>query len=159
MVYVSLGSNIDPHKHIKNAAKRLQNEFQKFRTSSIYESASIGFEGENFLNSVVSFETTMSPEKLYDYLHSIEDDAGRVRLNGKAWDSRTLDLDIMLFDGKVGSFGKLNLPSEEIENYAHVFLPLMELAPEIAHPVSGERYKELVNPEKFKQEKIRRLTS
>jgi len=96
-VFVSIGSNIEPERHIENALKQLESDFQNLEVSKIYSSKSVGFEGDNFLNLMVSFDTELEVTTLYDYLHKLEDAEGRERPNGKAWDSRTLDLDIMLF--------------------------------------------------------------
>ena len=55
----------------------------------------------------------------------------------------------MLYGDDIGQFGKVQLPSEEIEQYAHVFLPLTQLNPEVENPVSGQRYVSLVNDNEF----------
>jgi len=94
-VFVSIGSNIEPERHIENALKQLESDFQNLEVSKIYSSKSVGFEGDNFLNLMVSFDTELEVTTLYDYLHKLEDAEGRERPNGKAWDSRTLDLDII----------------------------------------------------------------
>ena len=148
-VYISVGGNIEPRKHIVNALAKLQQQFSNFKASEVYESRAVGFEGDNFLNLVVRFDTDLQVEALYDYLHQLEDQEGRQRPNGKAWDSRTLDLDILLYGDDIGQFGKVQLPSEEIEQYAHVFLPLTQLNPEVENPVSGQRYVSLVNDNEF----------
>jgi len=144
-VFVSIGSNIEPERHIENALKQLESDFQNLEVSKIYSSKSVGFEGDNFLNLMVSFDTELEVTTLYDYLHKLEDAEGRERPNGKAWDSRTLDLDIMLFG---------ELPSQEILTYAHVYLPLMDLNSKVVHPESGECYSELVNMSDFNSQEI-----
>jgi len=152
--FVSIGSNIEPELHIKSALQQLESDFKNLETSRIYSSKSVGFEGGDFLNLMVSFETELTVTDLYDYLHVLEDAEGRERPNGKAWDSRTLDLDIMLFGDLVGQFGKVELPSKEIEQYLHVYQPLVELQADIQHPKLGQNYADIVSQRSFNDQSL-----
>lgn len=152
--YISIGGNIEPKKHISNAIEKLQSKFHNFVASDVYESKAVGFEGDNFLNLVVQFDTDLDIEQLYDYLHELEAQEGRERPNGKAWDSRTLDLDILLYGDKKGQFGHVKLPNDEILQYAHVFLPLIKLSPNIDNPENGELYADQVDVTQFADQQI-----
>jgi len=132
--FISIGSNIEPERHIENALQKLEEDFQNLEASSVYLSKSVGFEGGDFLNLMVSFETDLSVTQLYDYLHKLEDAEGRERPNGKAWDSRTLDLDIMLFGA------------------------LVELQVNIEHPESGQKYTDMVSQKTFQGQEIKVVT-
>ena len=154
IAYISIGSNIDPHLHIKNTIDVLGKKFADLAISSVYESESVGFEGPNFLNLMVSFSSHLSLLDLNQYLHALEDREGRERLNGKAWDSRTLDLDIILFGDMEGIFQGIELPRDEILQHAHVLWPLAELAADKMHSLSQQTCSELRRTTKFPQQKI-----
>lgn len=141
-VYLSLGSNIDRHRHITAGLDALDQLLQQLRISTIYESHSVGFNGSNFLNLVISGETDLSVAELSDKLKKIEDQNGRKR-NGPKFSPRTLDIDILLFGDQQGEVSGIHLPRDEILHNAFVLLPLSELFPEGVHPVLKKTYSEL----------------
>ena len=57
--------------------------------------------------------------------------------------SRTMDIDLLLYGDTVTTAGPVALPRDEIGRYAFVLRPLAELAPALRHPVSGARMDEL----------------
>jgi len=132
-IYISVGSNIDPRKHVEYALADLRREFGGLRQSSIYESRAVGFDGDNFLNLVVSAKTDMTLHQVVDCLHAIEARHGRDRL-GPKFSSRTLDLDLLLYDDVICQADGIHIPREEILFNAFVLLPLAEIAPELMHP-------------------------
>ncbi len=140
-VYVSIGSNIDRERNIGLALQRLADDFGPLQQSSVYESEAVGFDSAPFYNLVVGFETDDSPEQLQDYLHQVEASSGRERTGSLT--ARTLDLDLLLYDDRVISHGRLVLPRADITRYAFVLYPLAEIAPDARHPVSGERYADM----------------
>jgi len=136
-VFVNIGSNIEPRLHIKNSLSALRKRFGALSVSKCYESQAVGFDGDNFLNLSASFSTDLNVTDVNTILHQIEDEAGRERLNGKAWDSRTLDIDILLYGDICGEVDGIELPRSEIVEFAHVLLPLCELAGNKIHPKLG----------------------
>lgn len=154
IAFISVGGNIEPRQHIKSALVKLEKDFGSLTCSSVYESVSVGFEGPNFLNLVVSFASHLSVGELNAYLHDLEDVEGRERLNGKAWDSRTLDLDIVLYGDEFGCVEGVELPRGEILEHAHVLLPLAEIAEEMIHQPTQTAYGELLRKMNFTQQKI-----
>ena len=154
ITFISIGGNISPHEHIKNALTKINEDFSNIETSSIYESESVGFVGPNFLNLVVSFTSHLSLGELNNYLHAIEDIEGRDRVNGKACDSRTLDLDIVLFGEMEGIINGIELPRAEILESAHVLLPLAEIAGDRLHKPTNMTYSDLCQKMDFSQQKI-----
>jgi len=141
-IYISLGSNIEPELHLRNALGCLQHHFFDIRLSPVYETEAVGFEGDPFLNLVVECETTLSPEKVQAELKSIEDKNGRLR-EGPKFSARTLDLDLLLYDDLDLHSEGMDVPRDEIKKYAFVLKPLCDLVPELKHPVTGESMRAL----------------
>ncbi len=141
-VYLSVGSNIERCQHITAALDALQDKFGTLSISTVYESEAIGFEGDPFFNLAVGFSTSLSVSDLSAGLRQIETDNGRQR-NGLKFSSRTLDIDILLYDNFSGLVEKTKIPRAEITQYAFVLKPLSELAGEQRHPQLGSPYKTL----------------
>ena len=138
-VYVSIGSNIEREPNIRAAVQALREGFGTLTLSSVYENQPIGFEGENFYNLVVAFDTDESPEAVTAILHDIERRLGRER-GPSRFTSRTIDLDLLLYNDLIREQAALRLPRREIDEYACVLRPLAELAPEARHPRTGETF-------------------
>lgn len=141
-VYLSLGSNIDRHKYISAGLNALADLFGALRISSVYESKSVGFNGSNFFNLVVSLQTELSIANLSDQLKKIENNNGRVR-SGPKFSPRTLDIDILTYGNFVGVEAGVALPRAEITQNAFVLLPLAEIASNELHPQLKQSYGEL----------------
>ncbi len=136
-IYISLGSNIEAELHLKNALSCMQHHFFDIRLSPVYENEAVGFEGDPFWNLVAECETTLSPEAVSKELKAIEDKNGRLR-DGPKFSSRTVDLDLLLYDDAVLIDQGMDVPRDEITKYAFVLKPLCDLAPELRHPVNGQ---------------------
>lgn len=141
-VYVSIGSNIEPARHVRLAVASLHEYFGKLDISSVYESEAVGFDGDNFYNLVIGLDTDMDVMKVNRLLHDIEDRYGRERA-GPRFSARTIDLDLLMYDELVMSEGKLVLPREEILQNAFVLWPLSEIAAETLHPVEKQSFEVL----------------
>jgi 2-amino-4-hydroxy-6-hydroxymethyldihydropteridine diphosphokinase len=138
-VYVSIGSNIEREPNIRAALQALRENFGGLALSRVYENRPIGFDGENFYNLVAAFDTDQLPEAVTAILHDIEQRLGRVR-GPSRFTSRTIDLDLLLYNDLVREQSSLRLPRREIDEYACVLRPLAELAPETRHPLTGETF-------------------
>ena len=133
-IYISIGSNIEAEQHLRQAVAELRMHFGELQLSSVYESESVGFDGDNFLNMVVGLDTDEDVHRVVQTLRQIEDRHGRVR-SGPRFSARTLDLDLLLYNDLVLKENGLELPRGEITHNAFVLWPLAELAPELVHPV------------------------
>ena len=121
--FLSLGSNINAHKNLDFAQKELTKILQNTSSSSIHRTKAEGFEGDDFLNSVVCGETDLTFDELNIKLKLIEDESGRNR-NAPKFSARTLDIDIVL---QIDENEEILFESDEIEKYTFVSEPLKEL--------------------------------
>ncbi len=142
-VYLSLGSNIDRHRHILAGLDALADQLGPLQVSPVYESEAVGFAGSHFFNLVAGLDTELPVAELSACLKQIEDDNGRDR-SGPRFSPRTLDIDILTYGDFVGTaLAGMELPRAEILENAFVLLPLADIAPEEKHPVLGKSYAEL----------------
>lgn len=133
---LSLGSNVDPARHIAIAFAALRERFGDIRASAAYRTPAVGFDGADFVNAAAVIESDLDVLVLNDWLHALEDAHGRDR-SGPRFGDRTLDIDIVLFDALVCTGpGNLRLPRGELR-HAFVLRPLAEIAPDIIEPTSG----------------------
>lgn len=140
--FLSIGSNIDPERHIPAALKDLAELFGPLELSSIYESEAVGFEGPLFQNLVASFDSELGAETIAEHLRAIEERHGRTRESQK-FSSRTLDIDLILWGNAILTQGRLQIPRPETLRYAFVLEPLAELAPNLKHPGTEKNYEAL----------------
>ena len=141
IVYLGIGSNIQPTQNINQAKAALAECYSSIRFSRTFESESIGFRGDNFFNLVAEIDTNETLEQLLEYLKNLENQLGRVRGSQK-FASRSIDIDILLFGEKVCK-QPVELPRGEIRENAYVLWPLAELAPELIEPGGFESYAQL----------------
>jgi 2-amino-4-hydroxy-6-hydroxymethyldihydropteridine diphosphokinase len=138
-VYLSLGSNIAVQDNITAALDGLEDEFGTLQISSVYESESVGFSGDNFFNLVVGVRTATAVGEISQCLKRLENSRLRDRTTPK-FSARTLDIDILCVDDLYGSIDGIDLPRDEILKNAFVLLPLSEIAGDRLHPLTGVSY-------------------
>ncbi len=143
-VFVSLGSNINPQKHVRNGLNELEKHFASLIISPVYESIAIGFEGDNFINLVAKFDTVLDIHQVSNILTDIEDQNGRTRDNIK-FSARTLDIDLLLYGQLSLKEKKINLPRPEIYHNAFVLKPLADIAENLIDIHTGKTYGQLWN--------------
>lgn len=143
IAYLSLGSNIEPEKHLRAAVAELRERFGDVLLSPFYRTPAVGFDGADFLNAAARIETGLSPEELDAWLHALEDRHARDR-SGPRFSSRTLDVDLLLYDDRIlQGAGHLELPRLELAKQAFVLKPMADIAPEVVHPTLGKTIDEL----------------
>jgi 2-amino-4-hydroxy-6-hydroxymethyldihydropteridine diphosphokinase len=141
-VYVAAGSNVSPELYLKRALALLEQKFSPVRASAIYRNRAVGFEGEDFLNLVVSFATDLDVRAVRTYLQAIEAQCDRPPEAAK-WAPRTMDLDILLYDNVISDEPGLVLPRPDLVRRAYMLKPMVDLAPDLKHPVLGKTMQEI----------------
>ncbi|WP_421807951.1 2-amino-4-hydroxy-6-hydroxymethyldihydropteridine diphosphokinase [Flagellimonas sp.] len=136
-VYLSLGSNLgNRHANLQKAIFRIQQKAGSILDiSSVYENPAVGFDGEPFLNIVISVLTPLPPKELLDTILQIERDFGRIRNEGGGYRSRTLDIDIIYYGTEVINHEDLVVPHPHLQHRNFVLKPLADIAPQFYHPV------------------------
>lgn len=141
-VYVSVGSNIERESNIRRAVSELDGRYGPLVLSSVYESAAVGFTGDNFYNLVIGFDTPENVREVARHLQEIENGMGRNR-QSRRFSSRTIDLDLLLYDDLVDHADGVQVPRDDITDYAFVLAPLAEIAGRRRHPMTGECFDDL----------------
>jgi 2-amino-4-hydroxy-6-hydroxymethyldihydropteridine diphosphokinase len=135
IVYLALGSNMGNRlANLKAAILNLSPQMTVKTKSSVYETPPWGFvEQDAFLNQVVKVETYLEPEPLLRHLKRIEVVLGRVPnfQNGP----RLIDIDILFFDNLIIRTPPLMVPHPRLHERAFVLVPLVEIEPELIHPI------------------------
>jgi len=156
VAFIGLGSNIaDPSAQVEramNAIDRLP-QTRVLARSALYSSAPVGFlEQPDFINAVVKVETSLAPHDLLQSLLGLEQEQGRTREFQNA--PRTLDLDVLLYDGLQHHEHGLTVPHPQMHKRAFVLQPLLEIAPECVIPGVGTAQQAMLHCADQQLEKI-----
>lgn len=140
-VYILLGSNIgDRARNLSTARERLEYipGFELIASSSVYISDAVDMPGENpaFLNQVIKGDYEYRPSELIVALEQIETALGRTGKGQKQ--PRTIDCDILLFGDEIIETERLSIPHRELLNRPFAMVPLLQIDPDIIHPVTKE---------------------
>lgn len=139
-IHINIGSNENRRHNIAQAIDGLRLNFFDIKCSDIFESASLGFEGNDFYNMGVNATTDLSIIDVISVLHTIEDKQGRDRSQPK-FSSRGIDLDLVLYDEVIDKAN--NLPRDDILKYNFVLAPLAQLNAKGVHPIEKKTYAQL----------------
>jgi 2-amino-4-hydroxy-6-hydroxymethyldihydropteridine diphosphokinase len=144
-IYLSLGSNLgDRAANLKRAVELLAGVgVRVLRESPLYETEPVDFLDQSwFLNCVVEAETTLAPRDLLDKLQSIERSLGSKKLISRG--PRIVDLDVLFYDDAVIHEPGMEIPHPRLADRLFVLIPLVELVPDLRHPVLGQSAAELL---------------
>jgi 2-amino-4-hydroxy-6-hydroxymethyldihydropteridine diphosphokinase len=143
IVYLALGTNLgDRLSNLKQAIAALTPQLEVKAKSQVYETPPWGFEDQpKFLNQVIKANTYLDPEPLLKHLKRLEVALGRKESfpNGP----RLIDMDILFYDDFVMEKPSLVLPHPRLHERGFVLLPLLEIAPNLVHPVRKQSVREM----------------
>lgn len=145
-VYFQIGSNLgNREEYLETAIKLISSNIGNvIIESNIFESEPWGFFASNwFLNQVIQVETNLDPISILKTANNIEQQLGRKR-EGKSYSSRTIDIDILLFDDKEIKLEELQIPHLHMCERRFVLEPLAQIAPNLVHPVTGKSISQLL---------------
>jgi len=141
-VFLGLGTNVDRERSMRGGLEALRTLDPELIVSPMYESKAVGFDGAPFYNCAVQMHTELPLVELIAALKDIENSNGRIRIALPA-EAKGLDIDVLTYGELLGDFDGVALPRADITRYAHVLLPLSEIAPEDCLPGTKLSYQAL----------------
>jgi 2-amino-4-hydroxy-6-hydroxymethyldihydropteridine diphosphokinase len=152
IAFIGIGSNEgDKVSNIKSSIDLISEltHCKIEKVSSLYETIPFGdIEQNNFINAVIKISTALNPHVLFNELKSLEKKLGRV--TREEWGPREIDLDILFFNDLIFSDEIITLPHKGIIYRDFVLIPLIEIEPELIHPVFNKKIIEFVSEIKIK---------
>lgn len=140
--FIGLGANLGEREQtISSAIRDLQLlSHSEIMVGGWYESAPIdGSDQPSYINTVAKIQTDLSSIELLTSLLSIEKAHGRMRHPNLRWQARTLDLDLLLLGELIETRDHLTVPHPELLNRLFVLLPLLDLEPDLVHPITQRK--------------------
>lgn len=129
--------------NLSQAVERLSRKLTITELSSVYETDPVGYQEQPlFLNAVVSAATDLAPFDLLRFVKGIESDLGRKDTFRNA--PRPIDIDILLYSDVVIQELELTIPHPRMAERSFVLVPLVELSPQIVHPLSRRKLGDLL---------------
>ena len=143
-VYLSLGSNVgDREANLRTVIEKLNELGEVVAVSSFFETEPVEFAAQPwFLNCAVAVRTELMPKLFLAKVQAIEQQMGRRRIQPKG--PRIIDIDIVLFGQSVISDAQLEVPHPAMHERRFVLEPLVEIAPDVRHPVFKRSMRELL---------------
>lgn len=144
--HISIGSNIgDRLQNLQNAIDLIHLEISIISSiSPIYKTKAVGFNGDDFYNICISFFSNDDPNNLLQSLLNIEEKLGRTRSDKNVYESRTIDLDIILIEDQIINNNLLTVPHPSMHLREFVLAPLNDIDPNINHPILNKNSNELL---------------
>lgn len=145
-VVLSIGSNQGNRlENIQNCISLIHQEVGTvIRVSKLYETPAWGFESDAFYNCAVLLHTASSSQKILNQVLKVEKQLGRIRLNQDGYQSRIIDVDVIVFDDEIIESEKLQIPHPLMQNRNFVLLPMQDLKLDWKHPVLQKTILELI---------------
>ena len=143
--FIGIGSNIQPERFILMALERLNQRLNIKSVSSFYRTKAVGtaLGQDDFINGMISVETELSAHQLkFSVLREVEYELGRLKEMPKHA-PRNMDLDLVLFGEEF--IEELNIPEKDILNRPYVYVPLLDIAPDLIIPGRTQTLREILS--------------
>ena len=146
-VYIGIGSNLgDGRSNCEKAIEKigLLPDFELIKVSGFYLTEPVGVKDQGwYVNAVAAANTILPSHDLMRGLLEIESDMGRVRR--ECWESRIIDLDLLLYGMEIINDELLIVPHPMMHKRRFVMVPMVEIAPDLVHISLGKRMSELLD--------------
>jgi 2-amino-4-hydroxy-6-hydroxymethyldihydropteridine diphosphokinase len=146
LIYLSIGTNLgNKSQNLNDAIAELSFKVGNLlKVSGFYETEPWGFESKHrFLNAVVLLDTRLLPLQLLAETQQIERNLGRVSKTEDIYSDRLIDIDILLYDNLIVDLPQLKIPHPLMTERDFVIRPLLQIAPDLVHPVTGAGFSDL----------------
>ena len=143
--YLLTGGNLgDRKENLSKAAELINQQCGRVtRSSSLYKTAAWGITDQpSFLNQALEISTSLNAKQLMRKILKVEKIMGRVRK--EKFGPRIIDIDILFFENEIHDLSFLKIPHPELQNRRFVLVPLVEIDPELLHPVLKKTVAELL---------------
>lgn len=144
-VVLSIGSNQGNRlANIESCIVKIHQEVGTvIKVSKLYESPAWGFESDAFYNCALLLHTHFSAQKILNQVLKVEKQLGRIRTNEEGYQSRIIDIDLIVFDDEIIKSEKLQVPHPLMQNRNFVLQPMLDLKLDWKHPVFQKSISEL----------------
>lgn len=157
--YIGIGSNVGERlSHCLACTERIRHIEGCTLTgvSDWYLTRPVGVEGQEwYVNGVASVVTEIPAGGLLQRLLTIESVMGRIRRD--RWESRIIDLDLLLYGQEVIHEGGLSVPHPLMHLRRFVLVPLVQLASELRHPLLGKTMGEILKDLRDEDQEVIRI--
>lgn len=114
------------------------------QVSKLYETPAWGFESDAFYNCALLLHSNLSAQKILSQVLKVEKKLGRIRSDQQGYQSRIIDIDLIVFDDEIIDSEKLQIPHPLMQNRKFVLLPMQDLKLDWKHPVFQKTISELI---------------
>ncbi|CAD0002633.1 2-amino-4-hydroxy-6-hydroxymethyldihydropteridine diphosphokinase [Flavobacterium salmonis] len=145
-VILSIGSNQGNRlENIESCIDLIHQEVGTvIRVSKLYETPAWGFESDAFYNCALLLHSSSSAQKILSQVLKVEKQLGRIRSDQQGYQSRIIDIDLIVFDDEIIESDKLRVPHPLMQNRNFVLLPMQDLKLNWKHPVLHKTVSELI---------------
>ncbi len=145
-IVLSIGSNQGNRlENIESCIALIHQEVGTvIQVSKLYETPAWGFESDAFYNCALLLHSTSSAQKILSQILKVEKKLGRIRLNQEGYQSRIIDVDLIVFDDEIIESEKLQVPHPLMQNRKFVLMPMQDLKLNWKHPVFQKSISELI---------------
>ncbi|WP_269234727.1 2-amino-4-hydroxy-6-hydroxymethyldihydropteridine diphosphokinase [Flavobacterium flavigenum] len=145
-VVLSIGSNQGNRlENIQSCINLIHQDIGAvIQVSKLYETPAWGFESDAFYNCALLLHSNSSAQKILSQVLKVEKQLGRIRTDQQGYQSRIIDIDLIVFDDQIIETEKLQIPHPLMQNRKFVLLPMQDLELNWRHPVLQKTVSELV---------------